>query len=232
MPITLAHRGNGDGASIRENRVGAFRAALERGWGVEVDIRRSSDGRFYLSHDPLPVTSVTDDRRAESLFADIRRHRGAVVAINIKECGYEEALVDFLTEHRVLEQGFLFDMELVEQTPGRTASLFRSLCPGIQIAARVSDRDEPIERALAVAEANVIWLDEFEGPWATAGDVGRLRASGRSVYAVSPELHGFSLEVARARWVDFFDWGVDGICTDYPAALDAFRAAADREAVA
>ena len=47
-----------------------------------------------------------------------------------------------------------------------------------------------------------------------------MKRAGRTVHAVSPDLHGGSLEAARDRWMDFIRWGVDGICTDYPGALD------------
>ena len=92
---------------------------------------------------------------------------GIPVAVNIKECGYEEAIVDLLREHGVLDQVFLFDMELVEQTPGESARRFKQFHAQIALAARVSDRHEPVDRALADATASVIWLDEFDGPWAT-----------------------------------------------------------------
>jgi hypothetical protein len=114
---------------------------------------------------------------------------------------------------------FLFDMELIEPLPGATARLYRTLDPTVRIAARVSDRREPIERALGIDSASVIWLDEFERCWASARDVRRLKNQGKTVYAVSPDLHGFSLDVTRRRWEEFIRWGVDGICTDYPAAL-------------
>ena len=63
------------------------------------------------------------------------------------------------------------------------------------------------------------WLDEFDGPRFTESDVRRLKEAGRTVHAVSPDLHGRPAEDTRRRWIDFTRWGVDGICTDYPAAL-------------
>lgn len=227
--MILAHRGNSHGPSTRENRRDALAAALRRGWGVEVDLRRTTDGRFHLSHDPGPGEL---DQLAAPFFADVRRHPGVMVAVNIKECGYEPEMVAFLKEQRVIDRLFLFDMELVEPVRGEATRLLRSLEPQLTLAARVSDRDEPVERALAVTEASVIWLDEFDGPWATASVVQRLKAAGRVVYAVSPELHGRPLEDAQRRWADFARWGVDGICTDYPAQLEASGAALEAEVVA
>lgn len=64
-----------------------------------------------------------------------------------------------------------------------------------------------------------IWLDEFDGPWATRDTVVELIQEGRNCYAVSPELHGMKLEQAIKRWHDFALWGVTGICTDWPLLL-------------
>ena len=217
MPEILAHRGNLTGpASVTENTLPAIEACVARGWGVEIDIRRDADGRFYISHD---ARTSAADAPADAICACLRQHPEATVALNIKELGYEDALLRYLHDQRVTRQVFLFDAELIEPEPGATARLFRRLDPQIRLAARVSDRREPLERALGLDCTSVIWLDEFERQWASARDVRRLKNQGRSVYAVSPELHGYSIDVARRRWEDFIRWGVDGICTDYPAAL-------------
>ena len=217
MSTVLAHRGNLAGRTLRgENSRAAIGAALTRGFGIETDIRRASDGRFYIAHDPQPAA---DEALADDVFELLRAYPDRTVALNVKEIGYERALLDYLRDQRVLRQVFLFDMELIEPVPGEMAERFRLLDRDVRIAARVSDRGESIERALAIRAASVIWLDEFERPWATAADVRRLKQAGRTVYAVSPDLHGSSLERSRARWAQFNAWGVDGICTDYPVEL-------------
>lgn len=114
---------------------------------------------------------------------------------------------------------FVFDMELLEAEPGTTAAKFRSLDDGLKIAARVSDRGESVERALGISAAEIIWLDEFESLWASEAVVSSLKDKGKQVFAVSPELHGFPLHLVRKRWLDFRNWGVDGICTDFPIEL-------------
>lgn len=213
----LAHRGNTDGPDRNgENGLVSIHRALQAGWGLELDIRRDAGGRFYISHDPARWTPGTD---ADAVFALLRRHPKALVALNLKELGYEAELLTYLDGQGVAGRCVLFDMELIEPVPGETARTFRRLHATIPLAARVSDRREPIERALAVPGTSVVWLDEFDGPWATRADVRRLRAAGRRVWAVSPDLHGFPLRETRARWDDFVEWGVDGICTDYPRVL-------------
>lgn len=225
--IIIAHRGNQVGAlPLEENKVGSIERCLERGWAVETDIRRGGEGCFYISHDPAPVS---EENEARTFLRSWRRWPGVPIALNVKECGYEADLIQFLAEEKVLSQLFLFDMELVENVPGQMARIFRRLSPSILLAARVSDRNESVDRALAIPEADVIWLDEFDQHWARAEDIRRLKNAGKTVHAVSPDLHGYSLHIARRRWSDFMSWGVDGICTDYPAVLEEDFQRAGRE---
>jgi glycerophosphoryl diester phosphodiesterase len=214
----LAHRGNVNGPSgSRENGLRTIRHALECGWGIELDLRRAANGQFYVAHDrQLSAVGL----EADPYCALFRRFPKATIAINVKELGYEAALVGYLEKQLVMAQSFLFDMDLLEAEPGATASLFRRLHPSVRLATRVSDRREPLERALEQDVAGIVWLDEFDRLWATERDVCQLKEAGRTVYAVSPELHGFSLGQARSRWIDFIQWGVDGVCTDYPDALE------------
>jgi glycerophosphoryl diester phosphodiesterase len=217
--IVLAHRGNIDGpAPARENSLELIGAALSRGYGLETDVRYAPGKGFYVSHDAAEPAA---DALLAAHCALWRRHPGAAIALNIKELGQERALLEALNSLRVVQQLFLFDMELIEPDAGQTARLYRRYDAAVPLAARVSDRGEPVERALGIEVASVVWLDEFDGPWATAETVARLKAAGRTVYAVSPELHGRPLDEAKARWRDFARWGVDGVCTDWPALLAA-----------
>jgi hypothetical protein len=213
----LAHRGNVAGPDhATENSPDAFRAALSRGWGLEIDVRHTPDARLYVSHD---AQRAPQDGAADHCFAAIRQHPRATVAVNIKETGREAELLSDLARLGVLRQCFLFDMELVEARRGDTARVLRALNGSVTLAARVSDRNEPVEHAVADAHSPIVWLDEFDGPWCSEADVRQLKAAGKTVYAVSPDLHGGTLAQAQRRWIDFWNWNVDGICTDYPADL-------------
>ena len=65
----IAHRGYHDRAAARpENSLGAFRAAIVAGYGIELDVQPSSDGRAMVFHDDDlmrltgrdgPVTTLT-----------------------------------------------------------------------------------------------------------------------------------------------------------------------------
>ncbi len=215
--VILAHRGNVRGPEpARENSLELIEEALALGFGVETDVRYSASHGLYVSHD----TAEPQRGALLSAHAELwRRYAGALVALNVKELGREALLVQSLRAMRVSERVFLFDMELIEPRPGETARLYRSLDASVAIAARVSDRGEPVQRALSIEVAQAIWLDEFDGPWATSDTVRELKQAGKTVYAVSPELHGRSMREASARWRDFARWGVDGICTDWPQRL-------------
>jgi hypothetical protein len=213
----LAHRANWKGADRpQENTLPAVRFCLEQGWGIETDIRRAPDGRFYISHDLADLTEVN---QADAFCTLIRRFPVATVALNIKELGYESDLLLYLSKQQIMHQVFLFDMELVEAQAGQTAVLFRKLESEIKLAARVSDRGESIERALSVTMTDIIWLDEFDHLWVKESDVNRLKSAGKTIYTISPEIHGFSLNEMQRRWREFHHWGVDGICTDYSMLL-------------
>lgn len=209
----LAHRGYSEGPDpTRENTLDAVRECLERGWGVEIDIRRAASGAFYIAHD----ASSTGAPDAVPYLEAIRR-ASAPVALNVKELGYEADLLAFLRAHDVLDHLFLFDMELIEPVPGATAARFRALDPAVRLAARASDRAEPLDRALSSPNESVVWLDEFDRLWIERHDIAAVHAAGRQAFAISPEIHGFPIEAAVERWQQFLAWGLDGLCTDYPA---------------
>jgi glycerophosphoryl diester phosphodiesterase len=215
--LIIAHRANITGPEPRlENSLARTREVVARGWSLETDIRRDSHGRFYISHD---VASWSPENDAAAFCAAWREARG-LVALNIKELGYEAELIAYLRSQQVLEHVFLFDMELLEPAVGVTAETFRTLDAKVRLGARTSDRNETVMQALGIACADIVWLDEFDQLWATAEHVRAIQAAGRSVYAVSPELHHKSIETMRSRWVDFVEWGVDGICTDHPEGLE------------
>ena len=222
----IAHRSNWQGVDgIKENTVSAVGFCLEQGWGIETDIRRAPDGSFYISHD---LADLTEANQADAFCALVRCFPDATIALNIKELGYEPDLLQYLSQQKVRQQVFLFDMELFEAQAGQTTMLFRKLDSEIRLAARVSDRGESIEQALRITPAEIIWLDEFDHLWAQERDVKRLEAAGKKVYAVSPEIHGFPLDDMERRWREFYHWGVDGICTDYSMLL-AHKLASDFE---
>jgi glycerophosphoryl diester phosphodiesterase len=215
----LAHRANLAGPEpAKENSVEACRAALERGFGLEIDLRRDRTGAFYISHDPAPRMEGTDLAAYRALF---QSHPDLPIAVNVKELGYEEELIRLQREGAFGRADFYFDFELLEPvSPGRAQRRLASLPGGraVRVASRLSDRNEPLAQCLAI-ESYAVWADEFDSLWLTGAEIKAIHAAGRRVYAISPELHGFTRMERLERWARFRDWGVDGVCTDY--ALEA-----------
>lgn len=194
--LIISHRGNVYGQGTIN-----FALAVRRGWGVELDLRWSPEGP-YFDHTPGGHTPMTDAKATLSLFG--RR----IVAVNIKEKGCEKETVALLQQYPDV---FVFDMELCDVDPEAFKDLPR--------AVRMSDRID--ERNVNKFEAKIVWLDEFQS-WVEESDVQAIKAKGKLVYWVSPELHDPEISARRLliRWRQLIDWGVDGICTDYPQILE------------
>lgn len=222
MTTILAHRANLTGPhSVVENSLAACAAALAAGFGLETDLRRDASGAFYISHDAQPRTP---DNSLEAYTALFQKYPGAELAINVKELGYENELVELMRAGRLGRRSFYFDFELLEpKSPGAAQRKIKSLPggPAVRLASRLSDRCEPLSQCLAIP-AEVVWGDEFDTLWMTESDVRAVRAAGRLLYMISPEIHGFDLPTMRRRWNDFKNWGVDGVCTDFPAEANSF----------
>jgi glycerophosphoryl diester phosphodiesterase len=216
MTAILAHRANLTGPrSVVENSLAACARALEAGFGLETDLRRDATGAFYISHDPQPLTA---NNRLEEYSELFRRHPSAEIAVNVKELGYEPALVQLINSGLLGARSFYFDFELLEpKTPGATQRKIKSLPSGrsVRLASRLSDHNESLAQCLSIP-GEIVWADEFDSLWLTVAEARRVRTAGRLLYVISPELHGFDEAIMNNRWRDFKAWSVDGVCTDYP----------------
>lgn len=223
-PLVLAHRGNLHGPDSRsENTFEAYRAALEAGFGLEIDVRRSAAGEFYISHDPLADGRGLSLDRFEALF---RAHPECMIAVNVKELGYESALAQLAAGGTFGRRAFLFDFELLEpRHPGRAQRLIRAMpgLAGVALASRLSDRHEPLAQTLAIP-GEFTWGDEFDSAWLTREHVAAVRQAGRRFCAVSPELHGAATPARLGRWTEMKTWSLDAICTDFSFEARAFFA--------
>ncbi len=65
----FAHRGL-HGAGIAENSMSAFRAAVEAGYGIELDVRLSKDGTLVVFHDDTLERIVGREGRVDEFDAD------------------------------------------------------------------------------------------------------------------------------------------------------------------
>jgi glycerophosphoryl diester phosphodiesterase len=222
MTTILAHRANLSGPhSVVENSFAACADALTKGFGLETDLRRDAKGEFYISHDAAARTKENSLKAFAELF---RQYPSAELAINVKELGYEAALIELMNSGDLGARSFYFDFELLEpKSPGATQWKIKLLPHShkVRLAARLSDRKEPLSQCLSIP-ADVVWGDEFDTLWLTEKEARAVRAAGRLLYMISPEIHGFDLETMKRRWADFKSWGVDGVCTDYPLEAKEF----------
>ena len=222
MMVIFAHRANIGGPNPdAENSLSAVQQALELGFGIETDLRRDSQKKYYIAHDPQPWTEQNDFKPFATLF---RKFSDRTIAMNVKELGYEADLIALQKSGDLGGKSFYFDFELLEpKTPGRTQRLIQKLPDGdkTSLAARLSDCGEPLEQCLAIP-ANSVWADEFDSLWLTRRKVEAVHAAGRKFYAISPELHGFDGAARLKRWRDFKNWKIDGLCTDFALSAREF----------
>ena len=222
MLTILAHRANLDGPkSAIENSQAAIHRALELGFGIETDLRRAKDGRYYISHDPQPWTVENNFTKFAALF---REFSDRAIAMNVKELGYEQELIALHHSGDLGNHSFYFDFELLEpKTPGRAQQLIHNLPDGgrVAMASRLSDRGESLKQCLSIP-AQFVWADEFDSLWLTREHVEATHAAGRQFYTISPEVHGFDQTARLRRWQQFKEWGIDGLCTDYGLSAREF----------
>ena len=65
-----AHRGEYDNVRVPENSLAAFRRAVKRGVGIELDIHLTADGEVVVFHDRTLTRMCGDDRRVSQMRAD------------------------------------------------------------------------------------------------------------------------------------------------------------------
>ncbi len=64
----IAHRGFHDNKGpAPENSMAAYRKAVERGYGIELDVRESADGKLFCMHDRNLLRACGVDRKADQL---------------------------------------------------------------------------------------------------------------------------------------------------------------------
>lgn len=217
----ISHRGYlAGGHSSEENRVDVLERAVAQGFEVEFDVNLAlSKDRLVLSHER---TDWTPDRDAASFLST--PHIGERHALNIKSLLVLSPATEILRRTGTVENYFLFDFELLWPDVAEVRFLMHSLTEnGFHVAYRLSEREPYLEVYLRDESVKTVWLDEFEQFWVKREHVERLKASGKQVFFVSPELHGTTEEsTIKQRWSDVLHFGVDGICTDFPVQLRDF----------
>ena len=202
----LAHRGwwNEPG---EKNSLAALGRAVEAGFGLETDVR-DYDGWLVISHDVPDAGCPPLDDVLDLLEA---ADAALPVALNIKADGLHDML-DAALESRCLTGLFVFDMSV----PDALIYLARRDCAeraAYQVFTRFSEYERPPSFE---AQADGVWIDEFDGAWLTSAEIEAFAAD-KAVCVVSPELHGRDHLAAWRTYKEaphFLEGGL--LCTDYP----------------
>jgi glycerophosphoryl diester phosphodiesterase len=193
-----------------KNTEAAFQRALDRGFGIETDLRDAL-GTLVIAHDPPRGGELTAARLAELC----RTHPGSgPLALNVKADGLQGLVRDALD--RDLPVGsYFFDMS-VPDTLGYLAARLP-----------IYTRHSELEPVPALYDQAVgVWMDAFHGDWIHGPAVTAHLDAGKEVCLVSPELHG---RPYRPFWERLRSEGLGerpgcAICTDHPdEAAEFFR---------
>lgn len=198
----LAHRGFWL-TPEEKNSEAAFRRALEKGYGIETDIR-DLDGALVISHDPPRRDATT-----LATFLDLYDEYGknSTLALNIKSDGLAKAL-DAVLKERGVERYFVFDMSVPD--------MLGYLRAGMTAFSRHSEFEtgSPLDDQVAG-----LWLDGLTIPSVHPETLAAFLDKGKTVTLVSPELHGRPHRAPWAEWKAVMDARPQGsvmLCTDFP----------------
>jgi glycerophosphoryl diester phosphodiesterase len=209
----LAHRALLDGPDRElENTLPALASACAEGFDVEFDVNADDEGRLVLTHD---ARAWSPEREPSEFLAAAAP--GQLHALNVKSLETLDDLLAVLDAAGTRDRFFLFDFELLGAPRELLAKVQRR---GYRVAHRVSEREPYLEEYAADPSVRTIWLDELDERWVRRHHVRELRAAGKDVVYVSPDLHGErDPDALERRWRALADWGATGICTDYPRKL-------------
>ena len=231
--MIIAHRG--EHRSHPENTLDAIEGAIRAGADlVEMDVRRSSDGRYLLMHDAT-VDRMTDGqgRVSEKTWAELSalkvadkaRTNGVPSRIPslqeaLEACrGRIQVYLDFKAGEpaevvRILKQSGMESRVWVYDHPGR-AGRWREALPGVRLIL------SPPAEALRDEEALRQFVSQYRPEVVDQ--------------APSREFVGWCRDLGVRVWVDiqrpderpgywerFLGLGVDGVQTDHPAGLKAW----------
>ncbi len=201
----LAHRGNTiKPEPEKENALGALLGALEKGHGIETDIR-DLNGELVISHD-IPRGSPL--KFGELLDALPPLKAGQLLALNVKSDGQHKLLKEVLESRPELGPNcFFFDMSVP------TLYLFSKFLPKENLATRVSDIEPEPD---LYDSASWLWVDCFTKDYSDFGALRRYLDDGKKLALVSPDLHKRD---PYAFWEALKDAGMHKdevwLCTDY-----------------
>lgn len=193
----IAHRGLWTKTEDKNSKK-AFKNALDRKYGIEIDVRDLHDD-IVVSHDPPTLNPLH--------FKDILDYYNKInakstIAINIKSDGLHDKLQSILHNYHI-ENYFTFDMSIPETV--------KYLKKDIAFYTRISEYDN----APFLSESSGVWIDSFTGQEIPPLEIQKFLDKGKKVCIVSPELHG--RDDYEERWNSLKTLkGNISLCTDFP----------------
>lgn len=206
-----------------ENTLSGFIAAAEVADAVELDVRRSGDGKLVLSHDPILGGRVVSDTPWSEL-GELDLGQGHYPALlDEVMAALPDTPIQLEVKNWPLDPGFEPDHRLALETadrarPGDTVTSFN---PETLVAVRRSYPD--VATGLAVPAA--LSLDESVKQCLDAGHRALVPEHSLIDRELNVEVSVFPWTVNRPdRARELADFGVTGIITDDPALMrDVFR---------
>jgi glycerophosphoryl diester phosphodiesterase len=211
--LVLAHRGAS--AAAAENTPEAFALADRMGAdGVELDVRRTADGRLVVAHDPLPTTPDDLDGLGLATLGEVLDACGERMLVNVEiknsktDPDYDPtmSMVEPVIEELRRRGRGATDRWLISSFSWSTVAACREYAPEIATGClTMASVDEPAIERLAAAGHRALH------PWEAQLDDSLLSACRR---------HGLAVNTWTCndpdRLVVLAELGVDGVCTDVP----------------
>jgi glycerophosphoryl diester phosphodiesterase len=210
--LVLGHRGASVAAP--ENTPEAFALADRMGAdGIELDVRRVSDGRLVIAHDPLPSSLAEVDRMGLASFDEALDACGDRMLVNVEiknwpdDTDYDPtmAMVAPVIDTLRRRGSAATSRWLISAFSWDTLEACRASAPDIATAWLVSTISN--DRISTVAAAGHAAVHPWE-PGVTVEFLDRCHAAGLAVNAWTCN------DVDRL--VELAGFGVDGVCTDVP----------------
>lgn len=193
----------------RANRLDQVVAAIQNGYGVEVDIR-THNGRAYLSHDPVYEKELPHLLSAQHLLELVVMLNGRAI-LDFKESGVVQEM--WKSVRNMADNGY-WDFPGVNEKFVSTDLIVPDQIALKKWGGRSLSRASKWEQ---------IESDEFGGTWLDyVLDESQLPSTiGAATFLVSPELHTKKTpDEAFVRRV--MSMGFEGVCTDCPDLYGKF----------
>jgi len=204
----IAHRGLWKSEN-EKNSLQAFQSALDKGFGIEIDVR-DSNNKLVVSHDipigcEINLSTVLD-------YYSLNKFE-SYLALNIKSDGLHQNILQYIKEYN-LKNYFVFDMSIPDTI------LYLNM--GIKTYIRESEYEN---YPLLVSKSSGIWLDQMlENSYSQNWLIEKINLCSNLCF-VSPELHkreylSFWHALKSAKL--FNNVNKIMICTDHPEQARIF----------